>query len=368
MRKGSRWIPIAAGTVGTIIGVIGIFISLYAVEVRRALDYTFSRFVAEASTIVVAVFAGCGLTFLVSRWMFTRERPAVVLRRTLDIRVNAVEGDIPDDDAVVGRTLKYIERYRPSEELVICIHGLGLDADDFRPFLNEGPHHAVALTLFGFNAEERDDERYQPISLVTHAELASYAIRSFADQYPDKRLVVVGFSLGADLFMLISERWAKGETRPQIHAALLLDPNVNRSSTNISSAIARLDAKRPLYELRRLMDHTGTLIEFRNMCSYLYKITSKNLHQIRRYASEIVDYWDDTPDFDQFLDRLGAVASVTDRLQVIFSFHYESHFNSALRAVRARHMESTSMECARHDHFELMAPELLTEKLREVLN
>lgn len=360
--------PILTGGIGTIIGIIGIFASLYALEMRHALESTLSSVIAQASTVGIAVFVSCTLTVLICSRLFNEERYTVV-RRSIEIRSNALGSDVPEDDVVDGRTLKYIERYRPSEELVVCIHGLGLDAEDFRPFLNEGRYHAVALTLFGFNVEERDDERYRPISLATHAELASYAIKNIWSEYPGKRLVLVGFSLGADLLMLLSEKWVlRPEEALEAHAALLLDPNVNRSSTNISSAIAQLKPEHPLNELRRVMEEANNLIEFRNMSSYLYKITAKNLHQIRRYAEEIVEYWRDDASYDQFLNGIGAVTRFATRVAAVFSFHYEGHFNSALRVARVRGMDTDVLECAQCDHFELMTPEFLNDKLQELLN
>ncbi|SRR6266487_3767125 len=368
-RRGLGWVPVVTGTLGTVLGILGILVSLYAAEARKLLASTLSRFIAEASTVGLAVFISCILTVLACRWLFQAERASRLMTRSLDIRGSALGSDVPDEDVVVGRTLKYIERRRASEELIVCLHGLGLDADDFRPYLNETKYHAVAMTLFGFNVEERDDQRYRPISLATQANLVSYTISRLQAQYPDKKLVLVGFSIGADLLMLLSERWvSQSQDTPDVHAMLLLDPNVNHSTMNISSAIARLDLDQPLDALRSLAREANTLIEFRNMCSYLYKITSKNLHQIRKFAIELVQCWRDGGSFDQFLNRIDAVAGVTDRVMAVFSFHYENHFNSALRAARARGFGSDLLDCTQYDHFALMTPEVLNELVREVLN
>ena len=51
------------------------------------------------------------------------------------------------------------------------VHGLGLDANDFRPYMAESRFHCIALTLYGFNTEEKDDPHYRPISLQSHVQL-----------------------------------------------------------------------------------------------------------------------------------------------------------------------------------------------------
>lgn len=251
---------------------------------------------------------------------------------------------------------------------MIFLHGLGLDAEDFRQNMRESRYHCIAFTLFGFNVEERDDERYAPISLDGHIELASYAIREFALRYPRKQVMLVGFSLGADLVMLLAERWLKRpQGTPKIHAMLLLDPNVNRSTMNISGAIARMDAPHPLDALRGLVTDAESLIEFRNMCEYLHKITRKDLDQIRRFAKEVTECWESESTYDQFFSRLTAVTSVTARQRVVLSFAYQRHFNSVVRSARGRGLRPELFESTHCDHFGLIEPERLEQTVTRLL-
>jgi pimeloyl-ACP methyl ester carboxylesterase len=359
-----RWVAAITGTVGTLLGLI---VDLYSTEVRNALETTFARVVAEASTIAVAVFASCILTVAVCRRIFQQDQVARLTSGEINLPAGELADRVPDDDLVAGRQIRYLETRRPTDELVIYVHGLGLDASDFRACLNEGKYHAIALTLFGLNMDERDDARYRPVSLESHIEVLSYSIERLARQYPDKRLVLAGFSLGADLLMFLSERWiSRREAAPRIHAMLLLDPNINRSTMNISSAIARMDSDRDLDELKLLIDETKEVNEFRNMCLYLHKIATKDLAQIRRFAQEILEYWDEVT-YDQFISRIDATSKLTPRVRTFFSFHYERDLGSALRAARTRGIDPALMDATRCDHFELMAPDFVGQKLEELL-
>src|SRR4029077_13542600 len=117
----------------------------------------------------------------------------------LPIGSDALGAVAGDQDVIVGRSLHYLETKRGSDDLLIFLHGLALDASDFRPYMTESRFHCLALTLYGFNAEEKDDQHYRPISLQSHVQLLGYALGKIATQYPHKRITLVGFSFGADV-------------------------------------------------------------------------------------------------------------------------------------------------------------------------
>jgi pimeloyl-ACP methyl ester carboxylesterase len=74
---------------------------------------------------------------------------------------------------------------------VVLLHGLGLDANDFRPYLAESVHHCVAVTMYGFNVSDREHPHYQPISLASHARLVGYGLQRLRQAHPRKRITVV---------------------------------------------------------------------------------------------------------------------------------------------------------------------------------
>jgi len=148
---------------------------------------------------------------------------------------------------------------------------------------------------------------------------------------------------------------------------LALDPNVNRSTMNISGAIARMDAPHPLDALRGLVTDAESLIEFRNMCDYLHKITRKDLEQIRRFAKEVTACWESDSTYDEFFSRLTAATNVTARQRVVLSFAYHRHFNSVVRSARALGLRPEIFESTHCDHFGLIEPERLEQSINRLL-
>jgi predicted alpha/beta-fold hydrolase len=347
----------------------GFFLNLYADWVRSEFELVArSSVTVQLFLLVFVMAASSGLTFLVSRQFIRKGRSVQIVQDELLIQANAVIHSVPDDEAVAGRSLKYLERHMPTTDLVLFIHGLGLDADDFRPYMAESEYHTAALTLFGFNSTERNDERYRPVGLNTHLELVNYFINELHTRYPKKRITLAGFSFGADLLMFLAERLVRESNRRyRPHAILLLDPNVNRSTMNISTAISMMDTEHPLNELRRVVNSASNLVEFQNLCEYLYKITHKDLIQIKRHATDVLSRWP-ASSYETFIDRVCDIVDVTRKVELIFSFHYEQPFNAALRAARARGLATTLFDSTRYDHFELIAVEFLRKKISELLS
>jgi hypothetical protein len=103
----------------------------------------------------------------------------------------------------------------------------------------------------------------------------------------------VGFSFGADILMFLAERSrARGERLAD--SIVLLDPNVNRSSMFISTSFCQLDITSPLGGLKKLLEGAVSLIEFQNLCEYLYKVCSKNLAQVQRLACDVRSKWEES--------------------------------------------------------------------------
>ena len=223
------------------------------------------------------------------------------------------------------------------------------------------------LILYGFNAEERDDQYYKPISLQSHVQLLGYALGKIAAQYPHKRITLVGFSFGADLVFFLMQFAEKAIRNLKIRRAILLDPNINLSTTTISSRIADIDKDQPLTELVKILESANNTSEFRNLCEYIYKITSKNFAQIQRHAKDVIALLD-TSAYDRFLDRMGQLMSATEAVHVVMSFDYEQHFNSIARGAATRGIDIQSLECSRLSHFELIGPGFLKDRLEGVLS
>jgi hypothetical protein len=118
--------------------------------------------------------------------------------------------------------------------------------------------------------------------------------------------------------------------------------------------------------LIKILQSTDDVVEFRNLCEYLYKITAKNFAQIQRHASDMTGQWD-TSSYERFLDRLGQVAGLADRVHVVLSFDYDKHFNAIARGAVSRGLDPDSFECSRVGHFDLIGPRFLKERLEGFL-
>lgn len=359
-----RWLT---GLIALAGSVLGLATNLYSDQFREAISASGKHVGALLFPLLASVVAsGSGL--LIYRWLQNRRREqSEIAQGELPIGSDALEAVADDQDVIVGRSLHYLETKRGSDDLLIFLHGLGLDASDFRPYMTESRFHCLALTLYGFNAEEKDDQHYRPISLQSHVQLLGYALGKIAAQYPHKRITLVGFSFGADVIFFLMQFAEKAVRNMQIHQAILLDPNINLSTTTISSRIADVDKDQPLTELVKILESANGPAEFRNLCEYLYKITSKNFAQIQRHAKDVIALLDASV-YDRFLDRMGQLLSATEAVHVIMSFDYEQHFNSIARGAGTRGIDIQSLECSRLSHFELIGPNFLKDRLEGVLS
>lgn len=347
----------------TLLGsIIGFFINLYVDEVREMIEWGWSR-LAVQWLMFFLILLGCGYaTWRLAAWSFSRRfSREQIEERAFVIRTADFDDDLPADQAVIGRTLRYLERKRDTPYIVVCLHGLGLDANDFRPFMQMTRQHVVAVTLFGFNQDEATDQNYRPIGLTTHAELLSGAINNLQRRYPSKKVVLVGFSLGADMQLRLGELWRDHpERRPRIEAMLLLDPNINHSTMVVSEGVTTLNAADPLQELKAIANMPVTLVQFQNICEYLHKIAGKNLRQIRQHASDMWNYWEPEGNYALFLQRVNNLRSFCQRVMVVFSTHYEEHFNEIVAHARQRGLDREMFVVERQDHFALLDDRFLS--------
>ncbi|MBL7258516.1 alpha/beta fold hydrolase [Paractinoplanes lichenicola] len=164
---------VASGALGSVIGVAT---NLYSSEFRAGLENIGDLNTTLVSGVVTAVVAG-GTTAGFYRWSIKRRQQLTVTDGTIAIQPGVKDfTDRPIDEKVIGRDLHYLEAKRDSTDLIVFLHGLGLDAFDFRPYMVESRYHCVALTFYGFNDIEKDDDHYGVISLESHMALLAYAL------------------------------------------------------------------------------------------------------------------------------------------------------------------------------------------------
>jgi len=104
----------------------------------------------------------------------------------------------------------------------------------------------------------------------------------------DKRISLVGFSLGADLILRLAQFWhEKPGARTPVKSVLLLDPNINHSTMNLSGVLANADEQNPVPEMKHVIDSVESRSDFAQLCSYFGKIAKKDFRPIKRKYSVI---------------------------------------------------------------------------------
>ncbi|MFE2553305.1 alpha/beta fold hydrolase [Streptomyces sp. NPDC059355] len=350
-------------------GVLGILIGIYADEARAVLAWVGAHAVAPAGVALLASGVGFGLGWWGGRaGSGGRDAGSAVVEGSFEISADDFDVDLPADHMVFGRRLRYLERATASRDLVVLLHGLGTDASEFRPYMASARPHTVALTTFGHHPEEARDARYRPIGLATHTELIAGAIRALSRRHPGKRLVLVGFSYGADTVLRLAERWAeRPEQRPAFAGVLLLDPNMNRSTLPVTRALAGLDLSDPAAALRGIVAGTRDLDAFANFCDYLHRIAGKDLAQVCRYAGEVWEDAEEVGSYERFVRRCERLRSVCGGpVRIHFSTRFETHFNDLVAHAR-RHGVRGVFDLRRIDHFVLCAEPALRPQVEALV-
>lgn len=355
-----RWrIGLLATAGGSLLGMLT---SLYSAEFRQLLEAPLSGLGDYGLPLLATAAVASISTMLIYEGASRRRQPASLDPGKILIGSEVLDRIKGEDALVVGRSLRYLEARRPTERLVVLLPGLGLDASDFRPYLAESSHHCVALTQFGFHTTERAHPHYRPISLDSHAHLLGYALRRIHRAYPRKHLFLVGFSFGADMLTYLAEHHQQVLADLPVRQTVLLDPNVNSTTTTISSRVARVSNDSSQRELISILRTASDAVEFRYLCHYLSKITSKNFAHVRRFAAEMSSRYPDRS-LEPFIERLGSLGKVTEQLKVVLSDNHKDTYHRLVPAAAAAGMDVSQLRCTREDHFELITPAFLTRQL-----
>ena len=206
------------------------------------------------------------------------------------------------DPRITGDHLHYADNQVRSDILVFFLHGLGLDYGDFEPILKRLPYRGVSPTLYGCEPERRGRIS---LSLADHVIILREWLRELAERHRPRIIVMVGFSLGADMgFELLLG--PADEPGPAIDAFLSLECNLNLDTCFVSQVLAALAPEHPeisVAELRRLGDAAGSLDNWLNIQEYLVKVLRKfqgDIGVLQRAAADIVRSFREEPGFEVF--------------------------------------------------------------------
>jgi len=357
------WLAVLSGVLGS---ALGIATNLYSAEFRDALEQSTNEFNPAVVSSIVAAIVSSAATTIIYRTISRRRQLSAIAPGEIKIQSDAVSEGMQEEDAVVGRTLKFLEAKRSSDDLLVFLHGLGLDANDFRPYMAESKFHCIALTMYGFNTDESHDPDYHPISLESHISVLTYGLEKLRQRNPRKRLSLVGFSFGADMALFLAMLASPRVRELPIAKVVLLDPNLNCETLTVSREVAKVDLDRPLAQLDRILESVSTISDFRDYCEYLYKITGKSFVQVRRYAGDVVNMWT-SPSYNEFLDRLGLLLSIVPDVHIVLSRTNEQHFNAVVRGAANRGLDVGKIEASKGGHFDLITSNYLKDLLEGVI-
>ncbi len=263
--------------------------------------------------------------------------------------------------------LTYLERVADSPTVSLFFHGLGLDATDYQEYLETHDTHGIAVSLAGYAPGNADP--LPPVPVGRHVEMVADFVEWIGHENPHKRIILIGFSLGADLVLQLAEHWTAvpGRRHPRIAGVLLLDPNVNQSTMTISRLFASADRRDPTSALKELVGLANDQAVFRSLCSYALKITSKDFGQVHQLATDMIHYWDPAG-YDQFGARVTRVAEVTDVVKVVLSADYEEHLDGMRNAVRHHglNLANVELDITGLGHFDLIENDFLSRKLKSI--
>lgn len=270
------------------------------------------------------------------------------------------------------RTLSYYDNdRRESPFLVFLFHGLGLDQDDYRSLLLETELHGLAPTLYGFHPWDEDP---LPIPVNLHCRLMAQFVEHHAAKQANQRIVLIGFSTGADLLFDLVPLLSP-ETTGRAHGILLLDPNINQSTCFISGELSEARKKNlsPLELSRALGAEASDINEWLDKHRYLVRVLGKfhgNLNVLYQFANDIF-VANETFGASRFAGRVATLLSIIENGHIVLSggaLHCRllpqieealaEHHGCALR--RLTWAQGTT-------HFELLNTDFLREAIEDVL-
>ena len=224
-------------------------------------------------------------------WTLSPVRRRIV-ERTFEITDDVCRRlDRPTLDArLFGRALEYMENDGDSRVLLCCLHGLGHDAADYTAVLETTPHRAIAPTLFGF--ERAADRGRVPIAIESHIGLVRELLRSEIARIAPKRVVLIGFSSGADVALRLLAT-ANADT-PKVDACLAIGPNLSLATCFASRVFSKLHGGNDatlLSDLQRFGAGAVNLDEWLNVMAYVLDALRKfrdDVAPLSRFATDIL--------------------------------------------------------------------------------
>ncbi len=281
------------------------------------------------------------------------------------------------DPLIIGDYLRYVDNQVRSDVLVFFLHGLGLDHQDFEPVLTRLPYRGISPTLYGCEPERRGRIS---LSLADHVVILRELLRELATSLRPTTIVLVGFSLGADMgFELLLG--ATDEPGPAIDAFLSLECNLCLDTCMISGVLAGLAPEYPeisVADLRRITESATSLEQWLSIHVYLVRVLRKfqgDIGVLQRAAADIVRPFREAPGFETFARWFQGARDRARALRLVFP--NDSRSTAALARLRLENLDKgilggefpeTAIRVSdKTDHFELMSAKDVLRQVDELV-
>jgi len=281
------------------------------------------------------------------------------------------------DPRIIGDRLHYVDNQVGSDVLVFFLHGLGLDHGDFEPILKRLAYRGLSPTLYGC---EPDRRRRISLSLADHVVILREWLREVSEEFQPEIIVMVGFSLGADMgFELLLG--PADEPAPRIDAFLSLECNLSFDTCFASRILAGISPDRPevsIADLKRLGDSAASLEDWLNMQDYLVKVLRKfqgDIGVLQRAATDIVRQFSENPGFEVFARWFKGARERVPTLRLVIS--NDSSYQAALAHLKLQNLDNGILGeefpedmisvSGSPDHFGLMAAQHVLRQVDELV-
>ncbi|HEX6944160.1 MAG TPA: protein kinase [Gemmatimonadaceae bacterium] len=193
------------------------------------------------------------------------------------------------DPRMVGDSMEYLDNHARSDTMVCFVPALGLDAAEYEEHLRQLPWRCLAVTPF---SHEPQRHRRYTLSLNDHFTLLRHFLRHVGERSGAKRVVLVGFSSGADLVMRFAGARPGGGAR--VDAILSLGCNISLATCFVTSMLARMSSRHPerlLADLRSVGESATELDSWLTVHTYLVAMLGKfrnSVDPLRSLAREVI--------------------------------------------------------------------------------
>lgn len=193
------------------------------------------------------------------------------------------------DPRMVGDSMEYLDNHARSDTLVCLLPALGLDGSQFEEHLRVLPWRCVAVTPF---SHEPHRSRRYTLLLNDHFTLLRNFLRHVIERTGARRVVLVGFSSGADAVIRFVAARPGGGAR--VDGVLSLGCNISLETCFVTSMLARMSSRHPerlLADLRGIGENTTELDAWLTIHTYLVAMLTKfrnAVDPLRSLAREIV--------------------------------------------------------------------------------